>query len=115
MPLGVTLIFFAILFAVFYQKERRMLRSTGAADARVELPYRRVWHLVLLAALTLYACELLTVYANRLSAAVFLPLSKGLNIGCTFLLDVLVFKDKVTARKRIALAAVMLAVVIVNL
>lgn len=115
MSFVVVVAFFAILFAVFYQKERRMLRSTGAADARVELPYGRVWHLVLLAALSLYACELLTVYANRLPAAVYLPLSKGLNIGCTFLLDVLVFKDKVNARKLIALATVMLAVVIVNL
>ncbi len=111
----VVMIMFAVLFAVFYSKEAKTLSSEGSDAARVQLPYKKVWMLVCIAAIALYVCELFAVYANRLPAAIYLPLSKGLNIFCTFLLDTVVFKDKVSVKKICGLVLVLSAIVIVNL
>ena len=102
---------FAILFVIYYARERK--RAT-AENRGVELPYKKVWAYILIAAAALYLNELFTVYANQLPAAIYLPLSKGLAVGCTFLLDITVFKDKVTLRKLIGLVTVTAAIILVN-
>lgn len=102
---------FGILFAFYYARE---LKTAASNNKKVELPYKKVWIFVLIAAASLYLNELFTVYANQLSAAIYLPLSKGLNVGCTFLLDVAVFKEKVTVKKLIGLVTVIAAIILVN-
>ena len=53
--------------------------------------------------------ELMISLENAMNA------SKGITVLCTFLLDVIVFKDKVTYKKLIGLAMVMVAIVLVTL
>ena len=87
----------------------------GGETAKVELPYKKVWIYVLIAAVSLYLTELFMVYATRLPSAIYYPLSRVLTVGCSFLLDVIVFKDKITSKKLIGLVTVILAIILVNL
>ena len=107
---------FMVLFAVFYQREKRSLTIDASEDAsrKVELPYKKVWIFVLIAAAALYLNELFTVYANELNAAIYMPLSKGFNVACTFAMDIIVFKDKITVKKLIGLVTVIVAIILVT-
>ena len=107
---------FAILFVIFYLREKkRLMRDAEEGEAvKVELPYKKVWFFVLIAAAALYLNELFTVYANELDAAIYMPLSKGLNVACTFAMDIIVFKDKITLKKLIGLVTVIVAIVLVT-
>ncbi len=109
MSFVVILVGFAVLFAVFYRKEK------AAGGGRVQLPYKKVWIFVLLAAASLYVNELFAVYASALPSAVYYPLNRGLTVVFTFILDVLVFKDKVTVKKLIGLVLITVSVVFVNI
>ncbi len=107
----VVILTFAILFPIYYHKESIKLRADGS-DAKPELPFKRVWLFVILAAASLYLNELFTVYANELDAAIYAPLSNGLNIVCTFILDIVVFKDKITVKKLVGLIIVIAAFIL---
>jgi drug/metabolite transporter (DMT)-like permease len=104
---------FAVLFGFYYLKELKKVNADGQG-ARVELPYKKVWFYVLIAAAALYVFECFAVYSNQLPAAIYLPLSKGLNVACTFIMDVIVFKDKVTVKKIVGLVTVTAAIILVN-
>ena len=104
-------LFFIALFFVFYNKEKKHLPEK---QEKVELPYKKVWKYILLAAVALYVAEWLSVYAAQLPSAIYYPLSRGLCVVCTFLLDVFAFKDKVTFRKIIGLIAVLVALILIN-
>jgi multidrug transporter EmrE-like cation transporter len=108
---------FLVLFTVYYTKEKKRAIATGSSGeaARVEFPYKRVWIFILIAGVSLYVNELFTAYATQLPSAIYYPLSKGLAVGCTFLLDVIVFKDKVTVKKIIGFITVTIAIVLINL
>lgn len=107
---------FAVLFAIFYIREskRLALNASEGEGTKVELPYKKVWLFVLIAAASLYLNELFTVYANELDAAIYMPLSKGLNVACTFAMDRIVFKDKITPKKLVGLVTVIVAIVLVT-
>ena len=109
----VVILTFAILFPIYYHKESIKLRADGS-DAKPELPFKRVWLFVILAAASLYLNELFTVYANELDAAIYAPLSNGLNIVCTFILDIVVFKDKITVKKLVGLIIVIAAFILLG-
>ena len=111
---AVVILTFAILFPIYYNRESVKLKAEGIAS-KPELPYKKVWFFVLIAAASLYLNELFTVYANELPAAIYSPLSNGLNIACTFLLDVIVFKDKITVKKIIGVGVVIAAIILLNL
>jgi len=104
---------FLVLFAIYSRPEKR--RASLEGKSGIELPYKRVWVYILMAAVALYVNELFTSYASQLPSAIYYPLARGLSIGCTFLLDVIVFKDKVTVKKLIGLLIVIVAIVLVNL
>ena len=108
---------FVLLFAVYYALEKKRLRALlpEGEKAKVELPYKKVYLYILLAASALYVAELFTTYATGLPSAIFYPLSKGLTIVATFLLDVIVFKDKITVKKLIGLGVVIIAIILVNI
>ncbi len=108
---------FALLFAVYYTLERRKQAAATPAGEKVhvELPYKKVWFYILIASASLYLNELFAVYAAELPAAIYYPLSRALIVVCTFLLDVIVFKDKVTVKKLIGLGVVLVASVLINL
>ena len=109
---------FLIIFAVCYFKESKRVNSLEAVEgkpAKVELPYKKVWIYIIMAAVALYANELFTSYASQLPSAIFYPLLRGLVIIGSFLLDVIVFKDKVTLKKIIGLVVVVIAIILVNL
>ena len=112
MSFVIVLVVFAVLFAVFYGKERCAAKHTGG---KVELPYKRVWVYILIAASALYVVELFATYAAKLPDGIYYPLSRGLTAGTTFLLDVFAFKDKVTVKKIVGLVLVIVSVVMVNL
>jgi drug/metabolite transporter (DMT)-like permease len=108
--------FFAILIVPLYFREKSLLTPTEECPSpRVTFPFGRVWPFVLVAAASLYVNELFTVYAAGLPSAIFYPLSKGLTILFTFLLDTVAFRDKVTVKKIIGLVTVLAAIVLVNL
>ena len=111
------LLVFVVLFAIYYQLQRRKTAADAPEGerARVVLPYRRVWHFILLAAAALYTFELFATYAARLPSAVYYPISRAIAILGTFLLDVLVFKEKVTPKKLAGLVLLIGAVVLINL
>ena len=104
--------FFIVLFFVFHAKEKKNLTEGQKA---VELPYKKVWKYILLAAVALYVFELFASYAAQLPSAIYYPLSRGLCVICTFLLDVFAFKDKITTKKIIGLFVVLVAIVLINL
>ena len=108
---------FLVLFAVYYSVEKKKACALAPIDEtpKVEFPYKKVWVYILIAAVALYVNELFTSYASQLPSAIYYPLSKGLTVGCTFLLDVIVFKDKVTLKKIIGFLTVLVAIVLVNL
>ena len=107
---------FIILFAVYYQRQKRAAAANAPEGARVqvELPYRRVWLYIVIAACALYTFELFATYAAHLPSAIYYPLSRAIAILGSFLLDVLVFKDKVTKKKLIGLVLLIAAVVLTN-
>lgn len=108
---------FLMLFAVYYMSERKraVIISTAGERPKVEFPYKRVWGHIFVAAVALYVNELFTSYATQLPSAIYYPLSKGLAVGCTFLLDVTVFKEKITVKKLVGFAVVIVAVILINL
>ena len=111
------LVVFLVLFAIYYAQENKQALSLGMTEqkSRVEFPFRRVWVYILIAGVALYVNELFTSYATQLPSAIYYPLSKGLNVGCTFLLDVIVFKDKITLKKIIGFFIVIAAIILINL
>jgi multidrug transporter EmrE-like cation transporter len=108
---------FSVLFAIYYKLERKRALAVCTSNERpmVKLPYKRVWEYILIAGVALYVNELFTSYASQLPSAIYYPLSKGLTVGCTFLLDTIVFKDKVTLKKTIGLITVITAIILINL
>lgn len=110
---AVVILTFAILFPLYYHKESVKLKADGISS-RLELPYKKVWLYIVIAAASLYLFELFTVYANELDVAIYAPLSNGLNIACTFLLDIIVFKDKITVKKIIGVVVVIAAIILLN-
>ena len=110
------LLVFLVLFLVYYSIEKRKLKLCEFKERRrVEFPYKKVWIFILIAAASLYVNELFSSYAAQLPSAIYYPLSKGLTVVCTFLLDVIVFHDKVNLKKLLGVATVVLAIVLVNL
>lgn len=107
---------FSALFAVYYISERKRAALGCAAGerTRVEFPYKKVWVYILVAGVALYVNELFAAYAAELPSAIYYPLSKGLAVGCTFLLDVTVFRDKVTVKKIIGVFTVIAAIILIN-
>ncbi len=114
---AIVLAIFLVLFPLFYNKEKQNLiaQAPAGADVKVPLPYKRAGVYILIAAVALYVNELFTVYASQLPSAIYYPLARGLTVGCTFLMDSFVFKEKVTLRKLIGLVLVILAIILVNL
>ena len=108
--------FFLVLLVPLYFREKSRLTPTEEDPRpRVTFPLGRVWPFVLIAAVSLYVNELFTVYASELPSAIFYPLTKGLAILFTFVLDTAVFRDKVTVKKIIGLVLILAAIVLVNL
>ncbi len=105
-------LFFIILFFIFYRKEKKRLNEE---QSKVELPYKKVWKYILLAGIALYMFELFASYAAQLPSAIYYPLSRGLCVVCSFLLDVIAFKDKITRKKIIGLFVIVVAIVLINL
>lgn len=105
-------LFFITLFFIFYRKEKKQQTEE---QTKVELPYKKVWKYILLAAVALYVCELFGAYAAQLPSAIYYPLSRGLCVVCSFLLDVFAFKAKVSPKKIIGLIVVLVAIVLINL
>ena len=108
---------FLTLFAVYYMRERKRasLICVAGEKPKVEFPYKKVWIYILVAGVALYVNELFTSYAAQLPSAIYYPLAKGLTVGCTILLDVMVFKDKLTFKKVIGFFTVAVAIVLINL
>ncbi len=112
------LLFFGIFFLIYYLRENRRLKESATADSpaqSVELPYKKVWFFIVIAAASLYLNEFFIVYAADLNSAVYYTLQKALSVLSSFLLDVFVFRDKVNIKKLIGLAVVIFAIVLVNL
>ena len=104
---------FAILLPIYYRAECR--RAAGAGGETVSFPFRRVRWYVLVAAVALYVTELFATYASDLPSAVYYPATKALNILGCFVLDSIVFKEKITARKAVGLVLLLVAVILINL
>lgn len=110
-----TLLSFAVALLLFFGVFAVMALRKKQHGERVELPFRRTWIFILIAAVGLYVYELFATYASDLPSAIYYPLSRGLTLLATFLLDVIVFREKVTIKKLIGLVIILVAVVLINL
>ena len=108
------LLFFSIFFALFYAIEKKRISTTGE-QKKVELPYKKVWMFIVAAAIALYVAELFGTYASGLPSTIYYPGSRVLNIISFFLLDVIFYKDKVTAKKLIGLGILLIGIILVNI
>jgi drug/metabolite transporter (DMT)-like permease len=108
---------FLILFVIYYAIEKKKAVQICPADEkpRVEFPYKKAGLYIIIAAVSLYVAELFTAYAAQLPSAIYYPLTRGLAMVATFILDVIVFKDKVTVKKIIGVITVVVAIILVNL
>ena len=110
--------FFAITFVVFYAiKKRQLVHSTEGSEEqrKVQLPYKKVWMFILAAAISLYVTELFITYASDLPSTIYYPVSRALSIISFFLLDVIMYKDKVTLKKLIGIAIILAGIILVNI
>ena len=103
---------FAIGFLWYVLTKRA---SISDESGRIMLPYKRVWVFIIMAAIGLYICQYFSGIASKLPSAIYFPLLKGVAIAETVLLDTLVFKDKLTLKRIIALVLVIASIVLVNL
>ena len=108
---------FALLFSIYCPLARRELCAAKQAGEATHalLPYRRVWGFILIAGGALYVAELFATYAAGLPAAIYYPAQKAIGVLGCFILDVAVFKERVTIKKTIGLCLLVLAVVLINL
>ena len=103
---------FILLYFIYSRIERR---ATQESDVSVTFPFRRVFPFVIIAAVALYITELFATYASKLPSAIYYPATKAMLIVGCFLLDVLVFKERVTVKKIIGLILLLTAVILINL
>ena len=104
---------FAILLPIYRQKELNRIRQNGGSD--ISLPLGKIWHFILIAATALYISEIFATFASDLPSAIYYPANRALGILFSFLLDVIAFKEKVTAKKAVGLVLLLTAVVIINI
>ncbi len=104
---------FVVLYLIYSQVERRASAQAGC-DASAPFPYRRVLPFVLIAAVALYVTELFAAYASKLPSAIYYPATKAMIIIGCFLLDSIVFKERITLKKVIGLTVLLVAVVLIN-
>ena len=112
---SVVFLIFLVLFPICYRAEARSLSAAADGRPAVELPYRKTWHFILMAAAGLYLYEFFTTTASALPSAIYYPASKAIAVLGTFLLDTLVFKDSITLKKTVGLALLLVAIVLINL
>ena len=108
----VMIAFFALGFLWYALTKRAEISDE---NGRILLPYKRVWTFIIMAAVGLYICQYFSGIASKLPSAVYFPLTKGVAIAETVLLDTLVFKDKLTLKRVASLVFVVISVVLVNL
>ncbi|MBQ9116510.1 MAG: hypothetical protein IJY04_05760 [Clostridia bacterium] len=111
MGFAVMVAVFLLLFGFFLIKDRATLIEEG----KVKLPYKAVWMFVVLAAIGLYINQYFSAVASQFPSALYFPLSKGMTILASFLLDLFVYKDKFTVKKGIGILLVLISIVLVNL
>jgi drug/metabolite transporter (DMT)-like permease len=110
--LGV-LLTFAVLFLIHTVKRRREASASG--ETPPPFPLRSVWVYIVIAAVGLYMYELFATYASDLPSAIYYPISKAISVLGSFLLDVLVFRDRITPKKIVGLILLVVSVVLINL
>lgn len=109
---------YACMFAFYYigsmKRAKKVAGEDSAEATKLELPYKKIWKYVLLAAAALYVNELFTLYASALPSAIYFPLTRGLIILGSFILDATVFHDKITIKKIMGVVVILTAAVLVN-
>ena len=104
----VVLCIFALLLPIHHGAEKRRHAEIPS------FPFGRVWIYVLIAAVALYVSELFATYASDLPSAVYYSAIKVLNVLGCFVLDVTVFKEKITLKSMAGLSTLLAAVVLLN-
>jgi len=108
---AIMLLVFAIINSVYFAGDK--IKNVPFAIEKGALKKTIIY--ISVASIGLYVYELFSTYASRMPAAIFFPLSRGLLIVGTFLLDVIGFGYKATAKKLIGLITVIAAMILVNL
>ena len=121
----VVLFLFAMALAVaelIAYRKRKSAAITGAAESEKAypsplraFPARQVLSFVLVAAISLYAFQYFNTIASVLDSAVFYPMTYSLTLMMTMLVDVLIFKVKLTTRRVVGFVFVFGAMVLVNM
>ncbi len=121
------IVIFSVMFSCFIAAKKigisrikKTIPEEGRESAekeipKIELPYKKVWYLVLIAATALYAYQLLTVHATKLPSALYFPLTNSVSFIFSFLVDIIFFKDKVTPKKIVGLFVIITAIVLVGI
>ena len=109
------LLTFLVLLPIYYRSERiKSEKTSDGTSAAVSFPLRRIWVFIIIAAVSLYVYELFVAYASTLPSAIYYPLSKAASIVGCFLLDIIVFKDRITPKKAIGLSLLLVSVVLIT-
>lgn len=103
---------FAGLLPFYQRRERRFALAFGQEPQPLTL--RRIWPYILIAAFSLYVCEIFATVASDLPAAIYYPATKALGILGCFVLDIAVFREKITCKKLLGLATLLTAVVLIS-
>ena len=107
------LFFFLILLPIYRKGECRRIEKSEENSPHASL--RSVWLFILIAAVALYVSELFATYASDLPSAIYYPAIKVLNVLGCFLLDVTVFKERITVKKSVGLSLLLASVILINL
>ena len=118
--LGTFLVVFLAFALVIGVKRVVEVRGVKASDSNVDAAEEKtslgkVWYLVAIAAVSLYIYQYFITLAATLDSAIYYPMSYILGMIATMVVDLFVFKEKMTVKKAIGFVFVFGALILINL
>ena len=107
---------FSLIFAATYIKSKMQPNSGENTELTSKRFSAKIWILIGVATVMLYANQFLSTQASKyFSSGVFYPLLYAIGWPLTFIADICIFKEKVTAKKLIGLTLTITASILISL
>ncbi len=101
---------------VLAQEGEVLAQESVVLPQKEKFPIGKVWYLIIIASVTLYVFQMLmTLATGLLDAAIVYPLGYAVGLIMVFIVDVLLFKEKITVKNGIGLVLAIVACVLANL
>ena len=117
-----TFLFAFVGFVIYYliitlsQKQKVQATVTEESREKEKFPIGKVWYLIVIASVTLYAFQvLMTLATGLLDAGIVYPLSYAVGLIMVFVVDIILFKEKITVKNTVGLVLAIVACVLANL